>query len=52
MATYRARASTGAANAGLVRLVIRFLQQKNPALAPSATPAAATTPVPPETSTP
>ena len=40
IATYRARAASGAANAGLVRLVIRFLQQKNPALAPSATPAA------------
>ncbi len=28
IATYRARASSGAANAGLVRLVIQFLQQK------------------------
>jgi hypothetical protein len=42
IATYRARASSGAANAGLVRLVIRYLQTKNPALAPSATPATAT----------
>ncbi len=52
--TLRARASSGAANAGLVRLLIRFLQEKNPALMPSATPAAATSPapVPSETPTP
>ena len=41
IATLRARTSSGAANAGLVRLVIKFLQTKNPALAPSATPATA-----------
>jgi len=53
IATFRARASSGAAsNAGLVRLLIRFLQEKNPALAPSATPSTATTPMPSETPTP
>ncbi len=38
IATFRARESTGAANAGLVNLVIRFLKSKNPAAYPSATP--------------
>ena len=40
IATLRARASSGAANAGLVSLVIKFLQKTNPSLAPSATPSA------------
>ncbi len=40
IATLRARASTSAANAGLVSLVIKFLQKTNPSLAPSATPSA------------
>jgi hypothetical protein len=52
IATFRARASSGAANAGLVRLLIRFLQQKNPALVPSATPSANTTPAPMPSATP
>lgn len=38
IATFQARRNSGAANAGLVRVLIRFLQTKNPALAPTATP--------------
>jgi hypothetical protein len=34
----RAKASTGAANTGLVSLVIKFLEKTNPSLAPTATP--------------
>ena len=37
IATLKAKASTGAANAGLVSLVIKFLEKTNPSLAPSAT---------------
>jgi hypothetical protein len=51
IATFRARAASGAANAGLVRVLIRFLQSKNPALAPSSTPLPAT-PLSSETPTP
>ena len=40
IATLRARASTGAANAALVSLIIKFLEKTNPSLAPSATPSA------------
>ncbi len=40
IATFRARQSSGAANAGLVALLIRFLKNKNPAAFPSATPSA------------
>jgi len=40
IATLRARASTGAANAGLVSLIIKFLEKTNPSLAPTATPSA------------
>jgi len=40
ISTLRARASTGAANAGLVSLIIKFLEKTNPSLAPSATPSA------------
>ena len=40
IATLRARASTGAANTGLVSLVIKFLEKTNPSLAPTATPSA------------
>ncbi len=52
IATFQARRSSGAANVGLVRLLIRFLQEKNPALAPSATPSANTTPAPMPSETP
>ena len=53
IATFRARASSGAANAGLVRVLIQFLKSKNPALSASATPSAAiATPMPSETPTP
>ena len=38
IATLRAKASTGAANTGLVSLVIKFLEKTNPSLAPTATP--------------
>ena len=41
IATLRAKASTNAANAGLVSLIIKFLEKTNPSLAPSATPSAA-----------
>jgi len=51
IATFRARASSGAANAGLVRVLIQFLKSKNPTLSASATPSAAT-PMPAETPTP
>ena len=40
ISTLRAKASTGAANAGLVSLIIKFLEKTNPSLAPSATPSA------------
>jgi hypothetical protein len=40
ISTLRAKASTGAANAGLVSLIIKFLEKMNPSLAPSATPSA------------
>jgi hypothetical protein len=40
IATLRAKASTGAANKGLVSLVIKFLEKTNPSLAPTATPSA------------
>ena len=40
ISTLRAKASTGAANAGLVGLIIKFLEKTNPSLAPSATPSA------------
>jgi hypothetical protein len=43
IATLRAKASTGAANAGLVSLMIKFLEKTNPSLAPSAMPSPATT---------
>ena len=52
IATFRARASSGAADAGLVRVLIQFLKSKNPALSASATPSAATTPIPAGTPTP
>ena len=55
IATLRARASAGAANAGLVSLVIKFLEKTNPSLAPSATPSAVpstATPVPTATLNP
>jgi hypothetical protein len=40
ISTLRAKASTGAANAGLVSLIIKFLEKTNPSLAPSVTPSA------------
>ena len=53
IATFRARGSSAAANAGLVRVLIQFLKSKNPALSASATPSAAiATPMPSETPTP
>ena len=55
IATLRARASTGASNAGLVSLLIKFLEKTNPSLAPSATPSAipsTATPVPTATLNP
>ena len=42
ISTLRAKASTGAANAGLVSLIIKFLEKTNPSLAPTATPSTAT----------
>ncbi len=51
IATFRARESSGAVNAGLVNLLIRFLKNKNPAAYPSATPMPASV-TPPETATP
>jgi len=53
VSTLRARASTGAANTGLVSLLIKFLEKTNPSLAPSATPSAMpSTATPAPTATP
>jgi len=52
IATFRARSSSDAANAGLVRVLIQYLKSKNPALSATATPSAASTPAPSETPTP
>jgi len=40
IATLRAKASSGAANTGLVSLLIKFFEKTNPSLAPTATPSA------------
>jgi hypothetical protein len=55
IATFQARRASGAANVGLVRVLIRFLEMKNPALLPTRTPVPATevpSAAPSETPTP